>query len=94
MEKPVRSNQFSVHKLTVSSVFYEPVSAIQNTGNLKLDSNSRYLSAKSLADRYKISTVTLWRWSKSPDFPRPLRFGRTVRFDPLAVDAFLKSQGA
>ena len=42
----------------------------------------------------QISRVTLWRWSKTPGFPEPIRFGRSVRWDAEAVEAFLIQQGA
>ncbi|MFC3940088.1 AlpA family phage regulatory protein [Pseudomonas gingeri NCPPB 3146 = LMG 5327] len=43
--------------------------------------------------KYQISRTTWWRWSQSPGFPRPLRFGRSVRWDVDEVDAFLIQSG-
>lgn len=60
---------------------------------IPLQAEIQYLAPKALAARYSVTTVTLWRWRQSPSFPRPLKCGRTVRFDAMAVDAFLKSQG-
>ncbi|WP_449101931.1 helix-turn-helix transcriptional regulator [Pseudomonas extremaustralis] len=44
--------------------------------------------------KYQVSRTTWWRWSKSPGFPVPMRFGRSVRWSVEAVEAFLASQGA
>lgn len=49
-------------------------------------------TAEQLCRLYQISRTTWWRWSKSPNFPTPIRFGRTVRWDANAVDAFLTRQ--
>ena len=38
---------------------------------------------------YHVSRTTWWRISKSPGFPAPLRFGRSVRWNSEAVEAFL-----
>lgn len=45
-----------------------------------------------LCAKYQVSRATWWRWSKTPGFPEPIRFGRSVRWDPEPVDAFLTSQ--
>ena len=47
-----------------------------------------------LCTKYQISRTTLWRWAQTPGFPAPMRFGRSVRWSPEAVDSFLASQGA
>ena len=49
---------------------------------------TRVTSAQCCA-RYQVSRTTWWRWTKIPGFPQPLRFGRAVRWDVEAVDAFL-----
>lgn len=59
--------------------------------------NAEYLlsvraTAAQLCARYQISRTTWWRWAKSPGFPKPVRFGRSVRWDPAAVEAFLTIQ--
>lgn len=46
-------------------------------------------TADQICSLYQISRTTWWRWSKAPNFPAPVRFGRTVRWDIAAVDAFL-----
>lgn len=42
-----------------------------------------------LCAKYQISRSTWWRWSQSPGFPAPIRFGRSVRWDADLVEAFL-----
>ena len=40
------------------------------------------------------SRTTWWRWSQTLGFPEPIRFGRSVRWNPDAVDSFLTQQGS
>ena len=47
-----------------------------------------------LCTKYQISRTTLWRWSQADGFPAPIRFGRSVRWDDSAVEAFLTQQEA
>jgi len=49
-------------------------------------------TAAQFGAKYQVSRATWWRWSKTPGFPQPIRFGRSVRWDPMIVDAFLKNQ--
>lgn len=51
-------------------------------------------TAAQLCAKYQVSRATWWRWSKTPGFPEPIRFGRSVRWDPEPVDAFLTRQEA
>lgn len=46
-------------------------------------------TAAQFCTKYQISRTTFWRWSQAPGFPAPMRFGRSVRWDAEAVDAFL-----
>lgn len=49
-------------------------------------------TAAQLCAKYQVSRSTWWRWAKTPGFPEPIRFGRSVRWDPEPVDAFLSQQ--
>jgi len=51
-------------------------------------------TAAQFCTKYQISRTTFWRWSKEPGFPAPMRFGRSVRWDAEAVDAFLTQMEA
>ena len=51
-------------------------------------------TAAQLCAKYQVSRATWWRWSKTPGFPEPIRFGRSVRWEPETVDAFLTRQEA
>ena len=51
-------------------------------------------TAAQLCARYQVSRSTWWRWSKTPGFPEPIRFGRSVRWEPESVESFLLSQEA
>ena len=40
------------------------------------------LRPRTLATALGVSATTLWRWSKSPDFPKAIRLGaNTIAFD-------------
>ncbi|AYC34698.1 DNA-binding protein [Pseudomonas cavernae] len=49
-------------------------------------------TAAQLCTKYQVSRTTWWRWSQAEGFPAPIRFGRSVRWDTAAVDAFLIAQ--
>jgi predicted DNA-binding transcriptional regulator AlpA len=51
-------------------------------------------TAAQLCAKYQISRATWWRWSNTDNFPTPIRFGRTVRWDVDAVEAYLLRQEA
>lgn len=56
--------------------------------NLELKPGA-YLAAASFCKALGISRTTFWRWSHYPNFPRPLRIGRTTRWRADEVVAFL-----
>lgn len=37
-----------------------------------------FVAVGQVAERYNVSTDTIWRWSRSGDFPRPVKIGRNV----------------
>ncbi|MDP9663794.1 UNVERIFIED_ORG: putative DNA-binding transcriptional regulator AlpA [Pseudomonas cremoricolorata] len=51
-------------------------------------------TAAQLCAKYQVSRSTWWRWSKTPGFPTPIRFCRSVRWEPESVESFLRSQEA
>ncbi|MFJ7311156.1 helix-turn-helix transcriptional regulator [Pseudomonas sp. NPDC098747] len=55
---------------------------------------SPYATAAQLCAQYQISRATWWRWSNTDNFPKPYRFGRTVRWDVAAVEAYLQRREA
>lgn len=67
-------------------------SATCNTSELNLPKLGARATAAQLCAKYQVSRATWWRWSKTPGFPEPIRFGRSVRWDPDPVEAFLTSQ--
>jgi len=50
-------------------------------------------TTKDACDLYKIGRTTFWRMTKQDGFPAPIRFGRAVRWDLAAIDAYMQ-QGA
>lgn len=53
------------------------------------------LSPKETAEYLGISTATLWRFMKRPEFPKPKRLTeRTIRFLKSELDAYLKDRSA
>lgn len=51
-----------------------------------------FATTEQLCTRFQVSRTTWWRWSKTADFPRAVRFGRSVRWPVEAVEAFLTQQ--
>ena len=51
-------------------------------------------TAAQFCTKYQVSRTTWWRWSQSPGFPEPIRFGRSVRWNAESVEAFLTQSGA
>lgn len=50
-------------------------------------------TAAQFCTKYQVSRTTWWRWSRSPGFPQPVGFGRSVRWNPETVEAFLSQRG-
>lgn len=63
--------------------------AADNINGPNLPVHGARATAAQLCAKYQVSRTTWWRWSKTPGFPEPLRFGRSVRWDPGLVDTFL-----
>ncbi len=40
----------------------------------------RYLSVKSVAQRFDVSVNTIWRWARNGKFPAPVKFSGTTRW--------------
>lgn len=51
-----------------------------------------FATTAQLCNRYQVSRTTWWRWSQTAGFPRPIRFGRSVRWSVEAIEAFLFQQ--
>lgn len=49
-------------------------------------------TTKQMCDCYQVSRTTWWRWSNTKGFPPAIRFGRSVRWDSEAINAFLTQQ--
>lgn len=55
--------------------------------------NKPNLSPKETAQYLGISTATLWRFTKRPDFPKPKRLTeRTIRFSKDELDRYLENK--
>ncbi|KJS23867.1 MAG: hypothetical protein VR76_14150 [Pseudomonas sp. BRH_c35] len=50
--------------------------------------------AAHFCEHLEISRTTWWRWTKTPGFPEPIRFGRSVRWPIEPVERFLTQQEA
>ncbi|CDX62376.1 conserved hypothetical protein [Mesorhizobium plurifarium] len=42
---------------------------------------THYLPAPLVAERYSVSLMTLWRWQRKSDFPKPLYIGKNRYWD-------------
>ncbi|MBI6955001.1 helix-turn-helix transcriptional regulator [Pseudomonas sp. CCOS 191] len=68
--------------------------ATSNADTPRLPIPGTRATAAQLCAKYQVSRSTWWRWSKTPGFPAPIRFGRSVRWEPESVESFLRSQEA
>lgn len=53
-----------------------------------------YKPAAHFFEQLEISRTTWWRWTKTPGFPEPIRFGKSVRWPVEEVEQYLKSNTA
>lgn len=49
---------------------------------------------KQAAAHFQISTMTLHRWRKQPNFPQPLKRGSIVLYDLAAIEAWLNGESS
>ncbi|GAB3471368.1 MULTISPECIES: helix-turn-helix transcriptional regulator [Azotobacter] len=68
--------------------------ATRNTSAPNLPIRGAYATTEQQCTKYQVSRTTWWRWSQMPGFPKPIRFGRSVRWDDPACEAFLTQQEA
>ena len=77
-----------------ASMYQHNTSATPATATPNLPIPGTYGTSAQLCTLYQVSRTTWWRWSQMPGFPRPVRFGRSVRWPVEAVEAFLTPQEA
>ena len=82
---------FSIRYIEKSPMTFN---AARNTAAPNLPIPGARATAAQLCAKYQVSRATWWRWSKTPGFPAPIRFGRSVRWEPESVETFLLSQEA
>lgn len=46
--------------------------------NMPLNPEIFYLKVNQVADRYVVSTDTVWRWSRGGELPKPVKVGPNV----------------
>lgn len=66
--------------------------AARKTDKPTLPVQGAWATTDQLCGRLQISRTTFWRWAKTPGFPQPIRFGRSVRWAPDRIEAFLAGQ--
>jgi len=67
---------------------YSPIKALgKGFGNVKTD---QFYTVKKLAERLAVQPLTIYRLVEQGKLPA-VRIGRSIRFDPDAVAAFLNS---
>lgn len=63
-----------------------------SVATLNLSVSGSFRTTAQVCAKYQVSRTTWWRWSKLDGFPKPIRFGRSVRWDDSVVEAFLTQQ--
>ena len=54
----------------------------------------RYLRGREVAERLGIALTTIYRFTRHGEFPQPLKFGRSTRWDVQAIDDWASRQCA
>ncbi len=50
----------------------------------------RTLSVRDVADRFRVSLSTIWRWKDRPDFPQPMTLGeRATRWLESEINEYI-----
>ncbi len=42
---------------------------------MTLENDRTWLAAKQVAERFDVSTATIWRWARETSFPNPVKLG-------------------
>lgn len=62
--------------------------------NIFIESQTLYLTVRQVAERYNVSTDTIWRWKRKGDFPKAVHLGtKTTRWrmsDLIAHEASMR----
>lgn len=62
---------------------------------MPLDQSERYLTVEQTAERYNVSTDSIYRWKREGDFPKPVHLSKGVTrwrlSDLLAYEATLQA---
>lgn len=56
------------------------------------ETKPRYYSTATLCQMLDVSRSWLWEQSKAGKFPKPVKFGRLLRYPAQAVDRYLAEQ--
>ena len=59
-----------------------------------MDNTRPFHTVGELAERLHVDRTTIWRWLRRGEFPKPIRVGRIARWDPDAIDAWLRERSA
>ena len=52
----------------------------------------KLVTKQDVLDRVRVSAPTLRRWIEDNEFPRPIVCGRTLRWDPRVIEAFIAAR--
>lgn len=55
----------------------------------KTETTTARARTKTVLEYFDISAMTLWRWQKQDNFPKPLRHGQIILFDIAAIEQWL-----
>lgn len=56
------------------------------------DTFDKLLTVKEVAERFAVSTATVWRLAKSSDIPQPIKIGHSVRWRASDLQKHLAAQ--
>jgi predicted DNA-binding transcriptional regulator AlpA len=55
----------------------------------KTEATTARARTKDVLGHFHVSAMTLWRWQKQDNFPKPLRRGQIILFDIAAIEQWL-----
>jgi excisionase family DNA binding protein len=64
------------------------------SGLRPLSESDEYVTYPQVAQRLGVCTLTVRKWVETGKFPKPIKLGRSVRWNWRAVQEFLNSRGA
>jgi prophage regulatory protein len=74
--------------LATKKATYFPTLKLVSAGVCKMENNCIFLSVSKVANRYSVSSATVWRWVKENKLPKPVKLNGSTRWKIADLVAF------